>query len=151
MPDAVLVLNHTWAPRQFIPGGTANRYVDVRLRRAVGISKTIAPHRTGLLSASTHKTGTLNRGALGAVGALYNDAPYARYVVKGTEGKVIGPVGPNPMPIPRPGIRLPYRYTGTSAAYFPVGPGHRKKFVKGQRANHFLGKAMDIAFETTVD
>lgn len=151
MPDAILRLDLTWAPRQFIPGGIANRYVDRRLRNAVRYAAALAPRRTGQLAHSTHKTGTLNRGALGAVGALYNDAPHARYVVKGTIGSVITPHGPSPMPVPRAGVRLPYRVTGVPGLYFPVGPGHGKKSVRGQSPNHFLGRAMDLAFSNTVD
>lgn len=146
MPDAYLVLKKDWPARQFIPGGSANRYIDGKLKRARDIARVIGPKRTGELAAATKKTGTLNRGPLAAVGSLYNDAPHARYVIKGTAGLIIGPVGPNPMPIPKAGVRLPYRVTGNAKLYFPVGPGHRKKFVSGQRAHNFMGVAMDIAF-----
>jgi hypothetical protein len=151
MAERILRLQNTWAPGQFIPGGKANKYIDTRLRQTVTLARAVAPKRTTKLSRSTHKTGTLNRGPLGAVGAVYNDAPYASFVVVGTLGRVIGPRGPNPMPIPKQGVKLPYRHTGMANMYFPVGPGHRKKTVRGQKGNDFLKRSMEMAFKIKID
>lgn len=153
MADAIVRVNidEKFLARQFIPGGSANRYLDRRVKNAVRFARALAPKRTGNLSKSVHKTGTLNRGILSAVSAMYNDAPYARAVSKGTLGLRMGPHGKDPMPIPKAGVRLPYRVTGVAGMYFPVGPGHRKKTVGGQAPNHYMVRAMRMGFRNTID
>lgn len=140
MAEVLFVADPTWAYREFIPGGNANRYVDIRARQAVTYARFLAPKRTGYLSTRNKKTGTLNRGRLAAVCTVYNDADYASFVALGTiQHGLIGPNGPKPMPIPVNPRGLPYRVN-------PSGAFVSRRWVRGQTANDFLGRAMERAF-----
>lgn len=144
MATALVTINHGWAARQFIPGGSANRYVDQRARRAVEIANGITPSRSGELRRHNKKSGTLNRGPYRAQCTVYNDAPYAAAVHGGTLGKRIVPTSSAAMPIPVV-AGLP---RNSVVKTFPVGPGFAKKFVRGQLANPWLETACDIAFRS---
>lgn len=142
MPDTIVTIDHTWAPRQFIPGGSANRYIDTRMRQALVYAKFLTPARTGKLRDHNKKTGTLNQGLLGAVCSIYNDLDYSWFVHEGTLGAVIVPLGPRAMPIPVAPKGLPYRVTGPVNGAFI----HRRR-VRGQRPQMFLSLAVGRAFQ----
>jgi len=138
MAEPVVILNPSWAARQFVPGGSANRFVNTRARRAVHYASLLAPRRSGELARGMKKTGTLNQGPWSAVCTIYNDAPHAHFVVFGTIGKVIVPRGPKPMPIPV-NRGLPRR----------LAPGNlfiSRWRVRGQVPNDFMATAVEWAF-----
>lgn len=138
--NPVIVLDPTWASRQFIPGGSANRYVDTRARKAVRYMKLLAPKRTGNLAAHSKKTGTLNRGRLAAVCTIYNDADYAHFVALGTTGPIVS-YGGKPMPIPLYGRGLRQSVVSGNHIVFRYS-------VRGQTRNTFMDQAVALAFPT---
>ena len=140
MPDIVFTLRPEWPYKEFIPGGSANRYLDNRAKLALVYIRFLAPKRTGTLAGSFRKTGTLNQGPTSAVTTIYSDLDYASYVVLGTQGAIIRPHGKHPMPIPV-GIKAKgYGRGGT-------GPFISRWRVRGQRPNDFLTIAANRAFK----
>lgn len=142
MPDATFTVDYSWPAKQFIPGGSANRYIDSRLVQAAELARGFAPARSGELKASIRKTGTLNRGLLGAVGSLYASAPHAAYVHGGTPPviKAKNKRGRG-MPIPVASKGLPYRIVGKVPGAFVW-----RRQVRGQRPQPFLAQAVAVAF-----
>ncbi len=140
MADILLTLRPEWPYKEFIPGGSASQYVDNRAKLALVFVKFLAPKRTGRLASSFRKTGTLNQGPTSAVCTIYSDLDYASYVIFGTEGKIIAPHGPHPMPIP---VGIKAKAYGRGGA----GPFVSRWRVRGQRPNDFLSRAADRAFK----
>lgn len=139
--DTVVVMRKDWPARQFIPGGSANKFVDSRMFIAVNLARGLAPSRTGELKSKIRKTGTLNQGVLAAVSTIYCDADHAWFVHEGTDGARVRK-GQKRMPVPRAPGGLPFRVTG------PVKGGFvYVKKVRGQVANPFLSLAVVQAFE----
>lgn len=144
MATVKVVLNPSWPALEFIPGGSANRYINQRAVRAVQLANGMTPSRSGNLRRHNKKSGTLNRGLLRAEVTVYNDAPYAQAVHDGTLGKRIRPKYSEAMPIPV----VPGLPKNSVVRTFPVGPKFAKKFVKGQRKQPWLKRACDIAFKS---
>jgi hypothetical protein len=94
--------------------------------------------RSGELLEGLKNAGALHSGPYAARGFLYNTAPHALFVEKGTKG----PIYPHGefLLVPRHKSQLPLRHGGKNL--------ERRSSVRGQAAQEFMGNAMRHANKT---
>jgi hypothetical protein len=111
------------------PGGMVFKYANEKARRAAAFGKEMAPKRTMRMANSIrHDTRTVRNGAVGRVRVT---VPYARYVIKGTDGPI---------------------FPDGEFLWVPVAPRavkrRRMPSVSGQSANNFMERALAASMAT---
>lgn len=110
------------------PGGSVYHYIDRKTESTVRYAKAFAPKRTGRMAGQIRKDVRPLRS--GTVGRVRSPVYYSVYVHEGT----------GPIILPKSG-----RYLSIPQSRYSTSRRRLKPFVRGQRANPFLEKAMKAA------
>lgn len=110
------------------PGGMVYRYTERKVDSTVRYAKVFAPKRTGRMAGQIRRDIRSLRS--GVVGRVRSPARYSAYVHEGT-GPFIYPTSGKYLSIPQ--------------SRYSVSRRTLKPFVRGQRANPFLQRAMETA------
>jgi len=152
---AIVRVNDKGIASLFAPGGDASRWHTTQMRLLLRNAMNEAPqgalridprggsHAPGNLMRSHRLTGSL-KGTLdgpgspyGVWGSLYNTAPYAEYVHRGTHGPITGRRGH--LWVPKSSW-IYYKGRGAEDS-FDGNPLKRIEQVSGQRANPWIARA----------